>query len=116
VAYSSLHRVTMQDSSLLSFGHSNCSSAKKSVTSPVWCSRLTSLAPGPGRCASRPAAGREAGGQVDQQGVLPQGQADGEGERQTELVSIVPTHYVIYIFISEHTIVVHVVYKKCSSS
>ena len=44
VAYSSLHRVTIQDSSLLSSGHSDFRSVKNSATSPVWFSRLTSLA------------------------------------------------------------------------
>ena len=93
VAFSSLNKVTMQDSSMLPSGHSNCSSAKKPVTSPVWCSNLLrywvrvdvlpDLLDGLDVLLihASHAAGREAGGQVEQQGVLPKGQADREGER-----------------------------------
>ena len=80
VAFSSLNKVTMQDSSMLPSGHSNCSSAKKPVTSPVWCSNLLrywvrvdvlpDLLDGLDVLLihASHAAGREAGGQVEQQG------------------------------------------------
>ena len=98
VAYSSLHRVTIQDSSLLSSGQSNCSKEVGYIPGLV-------LQADPSRHQVRVdvlpdpihgqdvfllhAASREAGGQVDQQGVVPQDKQ--KGERPAELVSIVPT-------------------------